>query len=206
MGKYYTNEYLAAPAVHDCAKVDSQAVASPRHRGGEAARVIRQRNQQANERTLYPADKTSARNTRPRAGRSKPAATSISRSSDRSSSPSSARAAAARPPSSRWWRAWQPYTSGTITVGGKRVDSPQTDVGIVFQEAIMLDWRDVLANVMLQIDIRKMDRAEIRAGRAKSAQGHRPRRLRRARSPMSCPAACASACRSAARWCTVRPC
>jgi len=44
----------------------------------------------------------------------------------------------------------QPYTSGTITVGGKRVDRPQTDVGIVFQEAIMLDWRDVLANVMLR--------------------------------------------------------
>ena len=57
-------------------------------------------------------------------------------------------------------RTCAPYTSGTITVGGKRVDSPQTDVGIVFQEAIMLDWRDVLANVMLQIDIRKMDRAK----------------------------------------------
>ena len=54
----------------------------------------------------------------------------------------------------------QPYTSGTITVAGKRVDSPQTDVGIVFQEAIMLDWRDVLANVMLQVDIRKLERAK----------------------------------------------
>jgi len=52
------------------------------------------------------------------------------------------------------------HTSGTITVGGKKVDKPQTEVGIVFQEAIMLDWRDVLANVMLQIDIRKMDRAK----------------------------------------------
>ncbi len=53
-----------------------------------------------------------------------------------------------------------PYTSGSITVDGNRVDRPQTDVGIVFQEAIMLDWRDVLANVMLQIDIRRMDRAK----------------------------------------------
>lgn len=52
-----------------------------------------------------------------------------------------------------------PYTSGTITVDGKRVDRPQTDVGIVFQDAIMLDWRDVLSNVMIQIDIRKMDRS-----------------------------------------------
>jgi NitT/TauT family transport system ATP-binding protein len=52
----------------------------------------------------------------------------------------------------------QPYTSGRITVAGQKVEKPQTDVGIVFQEAIMLDWRDVLGNVMLQIDIRKMDR------------------------------------------------
>jgi NitT/TauT family transport system ATP-binding protein len=54
----------------------------------------------------------------------------------------------------------QPYSAGAITIGGQRVDKPQTDVGVVFQEAIMLDWRDVLANVMLQIDIRKMDRAK----------------------------------------------
>jgi len=53
-----------------------------------------------------------------------------------------------------------PYTAGAITIGGKRVDKPQTDVGIVFQDAIMLDWRDVLSNVMIQIDIRKMDRAK----------------------------------------------
>jgi NitT/TauT family transport system ATP-binding protein len=53
-----------------------------------------------------------------------------------------------------------PYSSGTITIGGTRVDKPQTDVGIVFQDSIMLDWRDVLSNVMLQIDIRRMDRAK----------------------------------------------
>ena len=52
-----------------------------------------------------------------------------------------------------------PRTAGEITVGGRRVDRPQTDVGIVFQESILLDWRDVLSNVMLQIDIRRMDRA-----------------------------------------------
>jgi NitT/TauT family transport system ATP-binding protein len=52
-----------------------------------------------------------------------------------------------------------PRSSGRITVGGKLVDRPQTDVGIVFQDAILLDWRDVLANVMLQVDIRRLDRA-----------------------------------------------
>ena len=56
-----------------------------------------------------------------------------------------------------------PYSTGTITIGDKRVDRPQTDVGIVFQDAIMLDWRNVLSNVMLQIDIRHMDRAKYEA-------------------------------------------
>jgi len=52
-----------------------------------------------------------------------------------------------------------PYTAGEITIGGSRVERPQTDVGIVFQESILLDWRDVLSNVLIQIDIRRMDRA-----------------------------------------------
>ncbi|MGH7415711.1 MAG: ABC transporter ATP-binding protein [Candidatus Rokuibacteriota bacterium] len=51
-----------------------------------------------------------------------------------------------------------PYTAGTITVGGKRVDRPLTDIGVVFQESILLDWRNVLSNVMLQIEIRGSDR------------------------------------------------
>jgi NitT/TauT family transport system ATP-binding protein len=51
-----------------------------------------------------------------------------------------------------------PYSAGSITIGGKKVDRPQTNVGIVFQESILLDWRNVLGNVMLQIDIRGMDR------------------------------------------------
>jgi NitT/TauT family transport system ATP-binding protein len=51
-----------------------------------------------------------------------------------------------------------PRSSGTITFGGRVVDRPQTDVGIVFQESILLDWRDVLENVMLQADIRRLDR------------------------------------------------
>ena len=54
----------------------------------------------------------------------------------------------------------QPYTSGSITVGGRRVERPLTDVGIVFQESILLDWRDVLSNVMLQADIRYLERAK----------------------------------------------
>jgi NitT/TauT family transport system ATP-binding protein len=50
-----------------------------------------------------------------------------------------------------------PHSGGTITVGGRAVDRPLTDVGIVFQESILLDWRDVLSNVMLQLEIRGRD-------------------------------------------------
>ena len=37
-----------------------------------------------------------------------------------------------------------PSSGGTITVGGKVVTEPSTDVGIVFQNALLLDWRTVL--------------------------------------------------------------
>lgn len=53
-----------------------------------------------------------------------------------------------------------PYTSGSITIGGRLVDSPQTNLGIIFQDAVLLDWRNVISNVMLQIEIRGMDRSE----------------------------------------------
>ena len=53
-----------------------------------------------------------------------------------------------------------PYSAGEISVGGRKVDRPLTDVGIVFQESILLDWRDVLSNVMLQVDIRGLPRAQ----------------------------------------------
>ena len=54
----------------------------------------------------------------------------------------------------------QPYTTGSISIDGKRVDGPHTDLGIVFQDAILLDWRSVLDNVLLQVDIRRLDRAQ----------------------------------------------
>ena len=52
-----------------------------------------------------------------------------------------------------------PHSAGSITVGGAPVERPLTDVGIVFQESILLDWRSVLSNVMLQIEIRGMQAA-----------------------------------------------
>ena len=53
-------------------------------------------------------------------------------------------------------------SSGRITVGGKAVAGPVTDLGIVFQKDVLLDWRSVLDNVMLQPEIRRLPAAPYR--------------------------------------------
>ena len=52
-----------------------------------------------------------------------------------------------------------PVSSGTIEVGGRMVDGPPAGIGIVFQSHVLLAWRTVLENIMLQIEVRKMPRA-----------------------------------------------
>ena len=50
-----------------------------------------------------------------------------------------------------------PCTSGSVQVGGKPVSGPQTDLGIVFQSPVLLDWRNVLDNVLIQLELRGID-------------------------------------------------
>ena len=45
---------------------------------------------------------------------------------------------------------------GDVTIDGRRVSGPYTDLGIVFQSAELLDWRTSLSNVLLQIEIRNL--------------------------------------------------
>jgi len=52
--------------------------------------------------------------------------------------------------------------TGAIRIEGRPVDQPYTNVGIVFQDALLLDWRNVLDNLMLQAEIRGLDRAALR--------------------------------------------
>lgn len=47
-------------------------------------------------------------------------------------------------------------TRGTITLDGEVVRSPQTHIGIVFQSPVLLAWRTVLDNVLLQFEMRGM--------------------------------------------------
>ncbi len=55
-----------------------------------------------------------------------------------------------------------PRSGGDLTVFGRPVSGPITDVGIVFQQPILLDWRNVLDNVLFQIDMRGLDPAKFR--------------------------------------------
>ena len=49
-----------------------------------------------------------------------------------------------------------PPSDGEIRVAGKPMSGPLTDVGIVFQDHLLLDFRTALANVMLQPEVRGM--------------------------------------------------
>src|SRR5450631_1332991 len=49
-----------------------------------------------------------------------------------------------------------PATRGSIEIAGQRVEGPAGSVGIVFQNHVLLAWRTVLENIMLQIEVRKL--------------------------------------------------
>jgi NitT/TauT family transport system ATP-binding protein len=49
-----------------------------------------------------------------------------------------------------------PASAGLVTVAGRPVTSPITDVGIVFQSPVLLDWRSALDNVLLQAEARRL--------------------------------------------------
>src|SRR5262245_12446182 len=51
-----------------------------------------------------------------------------------------------------------PATTGAITVGGIPVRGAVSKAGIVFQRDVLLDWRTVLGNVMLPVEIKRLDR------------------------------------------------
>ena len=51
-----------------------------------------------------------------------------------------------------------PPTTGEILVEGEKVTKPHGNVGIVFQNALLLPWRNILSNVMLPIDMKKLPR------------------------------------------------
>ena len=56
-----------------------------------------------------------------------------------------------------------PFSAGRVRVGEHDVRGPQTELGIVFQSPVLLDWRNVLENVLVQIELRGLDSERYRA-------------------------------------------
>ena len=50
-----------------------------------------------------------------------------------------------------------PASGGEARLNNRLVDGPQDGVGMVFQGPVLLAWRDVLSNVMLQVEIRGLE-------------------------------------------------
>jgi NitT/TauT family transport system ATP-binding protein len=48
-------------------------------------------------------------------------------------------------------------TTGAVRLAGRIVDRPVTDIGIVFQTDVLLDWRRVLGNILIQPEMRGLD-------------------------------------------------
>jgi ABC-type nitrate/sulfonate/bicarbonate transport system ATPase subunit/ABC-type nitrate/sulfonate/bicarbonate transport system substrate-binding protein len=55
-----------------------------------------------------------------------------------------------------------PQSSGVIRINGTRISGPTPSIGIVFQSPLLMAWRTVLQNVLLQIEIRNLRVANYR--------------------------------------------
>jgi NitT/TauT family transport system ATP-binding protein len=56
-----------------------------------------------------------------------------------------------------------PRSSGAVSLRGQPVEGPSRDIGIVFQDPVLLPWRTVLANVLLPAEVLRLDARSARA-------------------------------------------
>ena len=50
-------------------------------------------------------------------------------------------------------------STGCVSLAGQPVTGPQPGIGLMFQNAVLLPWRDVVGNVMLPAQVLRLDRA-----------------------------------------------
>jgi NitT/TauT family transport system ATP-binding protein len=53
-------------------------------------------------------------------------------------------------------------TAGEVRMLGERVDGPRGDVSLMFQRSALLPWRSVIENVLLPVEVLKLDRRRYR--------------------------------------------
>ncbi len=56
----------------------------------------------------------------------------------------------------------EPLTGGRIEIGGRPVDGPRTEFGVIFQDPTLLPWKSALDNVLFPIHILKRPKADYR--------------------------------------------
>jgi NitT/TauT family transport system ATP-binding protein len=54
-------------------------------------------------------------------------------------------------------------SAGEIRMAGQVIDGPQDGIGMVFQNPVLLPWRSILANILLQIEVRRLPVGEYKA-------------------------------------------
>ncbi len=55
-----------------------------------------------------------------------------------------------------------PASEGRIEVGGRKVTGPVTQLGFVFQQSTLLEWRTVIGNVLFQVEMRGLRAGDYR--------------------------------------------
>lgn len=50
-----------------------------------------------------------------------------------------------------------PRSSGTILLNGRPIEGPRNEMGIVFQDPVLLPWRTVLENTLLPAEVMRLD-------------------------------------------------
>jgi NitT/TauT family transport system ATP-binding protein len=55
-----------------------------------------------------------------------------------------------------------PKTSGRVLLGGAEVEGPQENIGMVFQNPVLLKWRTALDNMLLPIEVQRLHVASYR--------------------------------------------
>jgi NitT/TauT family transport system ATP-binding protein len=51
-----------------------------------------------------------------------------------------------------------PASAGAVWFGDRKLEGPRHDIGVVFQSPVLFPWRTVVDNVLIPIDVQKLDR------------------------------------------------